>query len=56
MEGFQTAAVTRQDNLLTIHWEGAGLGPVQVYWSENPDFQEAEGALLGRAPLQMTLP
>lgn len=47
MEGFQTATVTRQDNRLTLQWEGPELGQVQIYWSENPDFQQAEGALLG---------
>ena len=47
MEGFQTATVTRQDNRLTLQWEGPELGQVQIYWSENPDFQQAEGTLLG---------
>lgn len=47
MEGFATAEVLRQDGSLRIHWTGAGLGPVKVYWSEKADFQEGEGVLLG---------
>lgn len=45
MEGFHQAAVMRQDNTLTISWEGEGLGKVKVYQAWTPDFTEADGQL-----------
>ena len=48
MEGFQQAAVQRQQEELCITWEGNDLGTVAVYMDEDPDFQESSASLLGK--------
>lgn len=48
MEGFQQAAVQRQQEDLCITWEGDNLGTVAIYMDEDPDFQESSASLLGK--------
>lgn len=48
MEGFQQAAVQRQQEDLCIKWEGDNLGTVAIYMDEDPDFQESSASLLGK--------
>ena len=41
MEGFIKASVKRQDDELVLTWEGEGLGKVDIFLSEDPDFLES---------------